>query len=274
MGARSYDDEEYLPWYRQPTPTWLELSAAARGVLVSVAMTLNHRTGEVHLRKGLPSLATLLRLPWEDIEPALSELLAAGKLEWDGSRFVLRDPEFLGRQRPRPKSPAERMRDLRARKATGVTPRDESDASDERSSRDGCDDIRSDQNRSDQIPQSPPKRRISAGTPLAVDLVAAYQDAISSETKIPCALSGPGPRGDLLAAAEAHAPKDSAQAILDWVYREAIAWVRQHRGREQFTGGWSPKHFLAWLNGGRKPPTSTGPPATGGASARARKELT
>lgn len=273
MGARSYDDEEYLPWYRQPTPTWLELSAAARGVLVSVAMTLNHRTGEVHLRKGLASLATLLRLPWSDLEPALTELLDAGKLEWDEARAVLRDPEFLGRQRPRPKTPAERMRDLRARRTNDVTTRDGCDASDERASRDGCDDIRSDQNRSD--PPKPPERRLSAGTALAVEIVEAYQASISSETKIPCALSGPGPRGDLLAAAEAHAPKGDAQAILDWVCREAIAWVRQHRGREQFTGGWSPKHFLGWLNGGKKPPADTGPPTNpGGASARARKELT
>lgn len=269
MGARSYDDEEYLPWYRQPTPTWLELSAAARGVLVSVAMTLNHRTGEVHLRKGLPSLATLLRLPWEDLEPALSELLATGKLEWDGARFVLRDPEYLGRQRPRPKTAAERMRDLRARRS-----RDESDASYERSSRDECDDKRSDQIRSDP-PKPPSDRHVSAGTALAVEVVEAYRDAITSETKIPCALSGPGPRSDLLAAVEAHAPKGNAQAILDWVSREAIAWVRQHRGREQFTGGWSPKHFLNWLNGGRKPPAGAGPPAAnGGASARARKDLT
>jgi hypothetical protein len=273
MTSRSYDDEEYLPWYRQPTPTWLELSAAARGVLVSVAMTLNHRTGEVHLRKGLPSLSTLLRLPWSDLEPAIAELLAAGKLEWDEGRSALRDPEFLARQRPRPKSPAERMRDLRARRANDVTPRDGCDASYERSSRDGCDDIRSDQIRSD--PPKPPDRRLSAGTPLAVEIVEAYQAAISSETGNPCALSGPGPRNDLLTAAEAHAPKDNAQAVLDWVCREAIAWVRQHRGRENFTGNWAPRHFLGWLNGGKKPPAAPpGHPTTGGASARARKELT
>jgi hypothetical protein len=274
MGARSYDDEEYLPWYRQPTPTWLELSAGARGVLVSVAMTLNCRTGEVHLRKGLPSIATLIRLEWADIEPAVAELLDTGKLEWDEARLVLRDPEFLARQRTRPKSGAERMRELRERRARGGRTRDGCDASDERSSRDGCDDIRSDQIRSDP-PKPPSDRRVSAGTALAVDVIETYRDAITSETKTPCALSGPGPRSDLLAAVEAHAPKDGAQSILDWVSREAIAWVRQHRGREQFTGGWAPKHFLGWLNGGKKPPAGAGPPAAnGGASARARKDLT
>jgi hypothetical protein len=270
MSARSYDTEEYLPWYRQPTPTWLELSAAARGVLVSVAMTLNHRTGEVHLRKGLSSLATLLRLPWEELEPALAELLAAGKLEWDGSRFVLRDPEYLGRQRPRAKTGAERTRMWRERSANDVTSRD---ACDEKPSRDVCDDKRSDQIRSD--PPNPPERRLSAGTPLAVEVVEAYQTAISSETGNPCALSGPGPRNDLLTAAEAHAPKGDAQAILDWVCREAIAWVRQHRGRENFTGNWAPRHFLGWLNGGKKPPAQPMTlQANGGASLRARKELT
>lgn len=124
-----YDDERFLLWFTRPTPTWLELSAAARGVAISVAMELNPRTGELTLRKGLASLATLLRLPWEVVEPAVAELIAAGKLEWDGARFALRDPEFADRRR---KSSADRMRDKRTRDRTPSQPppSDACDASD------------------------------------------------------------------------------------------------------------------------------------------------
>jgi hypothetical protein len=114
-----YDDETYLPWYRRPTPTWLELSAAARGVLVSVAMELNQKTGEVTLRRGLASLSTLVQIPWEQLEPAIAELIAKGKLEWDGSRFVLRDPEYADRKRPTSK---ERTQEYRSRKAKSDPP--------------------------------------------------------------------------------------------------------------------------------------------------------
>lgn len=95
-----YDDEEFLPWYRRPTVGWLELSAAARGVLVSISMELNPKNGTLVLRRGLPSLAVLLRLPWETIEPAVAELIATEKLSWNGSTFTLSDPEYLARKRP------------------------------------------------------------------------------------------------------------------------------------------------------------------------------
>lgn len=114
-----YDDEHFLLWFTRATPTWLELSAQARGVAISVAMELNPRTGKLTLRKGLPSLAVLLRLPWEVIEPALSELLAAGKLEWDGSTFTLFDPEHHDRRR---KTSTERVAEHRARRRSDTGP--------------------------------------------------------------------------------------------------------------------------------------------------------
>lgn len=110
-----YDDEHFLLWFTRPTPTWLELSAEARGVAISVAMVLNPKTGELPLRKGLASLARLVQIPWEKLEPALAELVAAEKLAWDGSRFVLSDPEFSDRKR---KTSADRMRDKRSRDRT------------------------------------------------------------------------------------------------------------------------------------------------------------
>ncbi len=113
-----YDDEHFLLWFTRPTPTWLELSAEARGVAISVAMALNPKTGELTLRKGLASLARLVQIPWEKLEPALAELIAADKLIWDGSRFVLSDPEFASRRR---KTSADRMRDKRDRDRTPST---------------------------------------------------------------------------------------------------------------------------------------------------------
>ena len=110
-----YDDEPFMLWFTRPTATWLELSAEARGVAISIAMTMaTGQSGSLTLRKGLPSLARVVQIPWEKLEPALSELIAAGKLEWDGSRFVLFDPEFANRKR---KSSADRMRDKRAKDA-------------------------------------------------------------------------------------------------------------------------------------------------------------
>jgi hypothetical protein len=137
--VRSYDDDEFLPWYRKATVGWLELSAIARGILVSVSMELNPKTGALHLRRGLGSLAILLRLPAEDVERGIAELIAAEKLAWNGSTFTLSDPEYMARKRS---SSADRMARKRARDAgvTDVTPCDASDVTrvtDKPS--DGCD---------------------------------------------------------------------------------------------------------------------------------------
>ncbi len=111
-----YDDEPFLLWFTRPTATWLELSAEARGVAISVAMEIGHgKSGGITLRKGLQSLETTIRIPWAKLEPALAELIAAGKLTWDGARFVLFDPEFADRRR---KTSADRMRDKRSRDLT------------------------------------------------------------------------------------------------------------------------------------------------------------
>ncbi len=119
---RTYDDEAFLPWYRRPSPTWLELSASARGTLVSVSMELSPKHGEITLRRGLASLAVLVRIPWDILEPALAELIAAGKLAWDGSRFVLSDPEYLDRARPTSK---ERVAKHRAGKVDAIREEDQ-----------------------------------------------------------------------------------------------------------------------------------------------------
>ena len=129
---RSYDDEEFIPWYREETPGWIELSMAERGALVSIAMRLNRKTGELPLRRGLESLAVLLRTPWGELEPLLRRLLDLGKLSWDAERLTLFDPEHAHRRR---RTSADRMRDKRERDRASEPPpssRDACDASDAR----------------------------------------------------------------------------------------------------------------------------------------------
>ncbi len=118
--ARDYEHDEWLPWYKEDTEGWLRLTLAARGAMAEIARKLNRR-GEIHLRRGLSSLAFLLRLRWEgELEPAIAELVFAGKVTWDGARFTLSDPDFEARRR---RSSADRMASKRARDKDKVTAR-------------------------------------------------------------------------------------------------------------------------------------------------------
>lgn len=117
--ARDREHDKWIPWYVDDTPGWLELSLAARGAMEGIARKLNDKTGTIVLRKGLPSLALLLHVSWSELEPAIAQLLATGKLTWDGSNFQLSDPDYLERRR---RSGAERTADWRARKKADVTP--------------------------------------------------------------------------------------------------------------------------------------------------------
>jgi len=115
--SRDYRHAKWVPWYIEDTQSWLELSLMARGAMAELARKFNAK-GEIHLRRGLSSLAFLLRVDWErELEPALAELIAVGKVTWDGARFVLADPQWVERQRM---GSAERMRDLRARRKSDV----------------------------------------------------------------------------------------------------------------------------------------------------------
>lgn len=144
-GAR-YESEEWLAWYRELTPTFAELTLAERGALVSIVMVLNPRTGEKPLRRGLSSLPSVLGdgVTWEDLEPALGRLIALGKLEWDGSNFVLKDPEYLVRKR---KTSAERTAEWRARKRDAGDTRDVTNVTPSHVTQTRSDQIRQDQTR-------------------------------------------------------------------------------------------------------------------------------
>lgn len=113
MNMRDREHDEWIPWYVEDTPGWLELSLAARGAMEGIARKLNRKTGQLALRRGLSSLAILLHVTWAELEPAIAELIAKGKVEWDGSRFLLSDPEYVERKR---RSGADRMADTRARR--------------------------------------------------------------------------------------------------------------------------------------------------------------
>lgn len=134
-----YRNADWLPWYVEDTPGWLELSLAARGAMAEIQRKLNRKTGSIELRRGLPSLAGLLRVRWADeLEPALGELLKAGKLTWDGDAGLLCDPDYLSRRRP---TSTERVRDHRKRGVAGTNetlhplpePREEKSRVDQRS---------------------------------------------------------------------------------------------------------------------------------------------
>jgi hypothetical protein len=290
----NYDEEHWIKVYTRDTAGWLSVTWQARGLALEIARKLPKKTGELSLgRRGLEALSGLLRAPWSEIEPFIQELIADGRLEYDAERQVIRDPGHVVRQGAIA-SGAERTRRWRGAKAAN-------DASPESSRRDAVtrgvtprDAVTShgdagvtprDQEKRREEKRDPPNpltgepgsaRRVNAGTALSTEVCEAYQRAIAAETKTPYALpAGRGPRDDLLSAINAHAPPDAPAArVLEWVRAEASDWVQQHRGREAFTGGWAPRHFLGWLNGGKKPPAETQRTGTeGGASARARRDL-
>jgi hypothetical protein len=137
--ARDREHDEWIPWYVEDTPGWLDLTLAARGAMEGIARKLNRKTGQLYLRRGLSSLAVLLHVRWEELEPALAELVSKGKVTWDGSHFVLADPDYVERKRrsgaDRVKAHRDRLKDslvthvtlpashpLLALPVTGVTP--------------------------------------------------------------------------------------------------------------------------------------------------------
>lgn len=119
--ARDREHDEWIPWYVDDTPGWIELSLAARGAMEGIARKLNRKTGKLSLRRGLPSLALVLHCRWEELEPALAELISKGKVTWDGALFVLADPEYLERRRAGSRERMARKRSRDAGDASDVT---------------------------------------------------------------------------------------------------------------------------------------------------------
>lgn len=117
---RDYEHEEFRPWYLADTARWLRLSLGARGLAAELVRKFD-RKGKLRLAEPA-DLEVLLRVPWSDLEPALNELVAAGRVIWDADARVLFDPDFETRMR---QGSAARMARLRARRASDAG--DESD---------------------------------------------------------------------------------------------------------------------------------------------------
>lgn len=121
----THDDRKFRPWYTPDTARWLRLSLAARGLIAELLRKWDDR-GEIRA-ESTEDIAILLRLDVAEVEPALAECIRAGRLQWDGTAGVLRDPDFAARMR---RSSKDWMRDKRAREKA------------EREAREGCDDSR------------------------------------------------------------------------------------------------------------------------------------
>lgn len=117
MTAR--DRGDWIPWYLADSASWLELSLAARGAAEGIARKMGRTSGELHLgSRGLRGLALLLGCSWEELEPAITELLSGPhpRLVLSEDQRVLIDPDHASRKRP---TSAERVRRHRARRADG-----------------------------------------------------------------------------------------------------------------------------------------------------------
>lgn len=157
MSGRSYEHVEFRPWYVPDTAGWLGLSLAARGLVAELVRKFDKR-GELAIRR-LEDLCILLRLSWDEVEPAIAELLSKGRLQWDESAGVLCDPDFVDRMRQgsaarmhrkrsaeserreassrksEPPSQVTRVTDVtRVTRVTDVTPSDACDGCDEKPS--------------------------------------------------------------------------------------------------------------------------------------------
>lgn len=123
-----YDSEEWVPWYIRDSARWLSLSLAARGAQAEIIRKLDKK-GRLRLRR-LEDLAVLLRVRWEgELEPAMGELLASGRVLYSEDAGVLEDPDFAARSRRA--AAAERQRQSRLlRRARD--PRSEQEAEEKR----------------------------------------------------------------------------------------------------------------------------------------------
>lgn len=83
---------DVMLWRRRRTARWQALSLSARGAVEGIVAASDER-GELQLPPdGLQALASVLGRPWEEVEPAIAEVLRVGKLVFDRERMVIVDP--------------------------------------------------------------------------------------------------------------------------------------------------------------------------------------
>lgn len=95
----NYEDEKFIKVYTRDTAAWLALPWQCRGLMLEISRKMPQLTGELSLgRKGLETLAALLRADWAEIEPFIRELIADGRIVYDEEQQLIRDPQHVERQ--------------------------------------------------------------------------------------------------------------------------------------------------------------------------------
>lgn len=116
---------DWIPWYVDDSPGWLALSLAARGAAEGIARKMGRRSGELHLgAHGLRGLAVLLRCSWEELEPALAELLGGPEPRFvvtEDQRLLI-DPQHEERKRETSRERTQRWRDKKAATSSAPPP--------------------------------------------------------------------------------------------------------------------------------------------------------
>lgn len=119
----NYEDEKFIKVYTRDTAAWLALPWQCRGLMLEISRKIPQLTGELSLgRKGLATLAALLRAEWSEIEPYVRELIADGRIEYDEQQQLIRDPQHVERQTAIA-STARRSQDYREREKSARPPR-------------------------------------------------------------------------------------------------------------------------------------------------------
>lgn len=264
--SRDYAHEEWIPWYTSDSAGWLELSLAARGAAEGIARKMGRDRDELPLgSRGIKALAALLGRPWEEVEPAILELLAPGpdgeppRLVYDATTRVLRDPQATHRRRPTStkrvqshrgkarvasQEPAETRVTVSPVSSCSETGRPVSSPSTLISS-----DLIS-LGRDPEPDRSPTPRRFATGTAHAVEALTVYVAAVKAITGKPFTLPrAPFHASDLCDLLNEYAPPGTAFEALDWLEATIAAWVKA--SDRKYAGGWAPSKLLAWLNADR-----------------------
>lgn len=277
MTMRSYDDDEFRPWYIRDTRRYLQLSLEARGLVAELLRKWDHHGRMVLSADPVGDLAYLLRIDEDTTRRAFVELTEPSgafpipRLHWDPSTATLSDPDFAARDR-RGKGAA-RTAKWRAQKeaaaaqaangndpsrdvtsvtsVTTITDRPQASLSGLVSSGLLGSDL--DLPRSEDPPQPPREDRdFAVGTAAAEVAREAFATGVAAATGKPFALArAPFHDRDLCALLNTHAPPDAATKsdILRWLPGVVAAW---YRTVEPATI--TPGKLLDWLNAGRQAP--------------------
>ena len=243
-----HENERWIKVYTRDTGGWLELSWQARGLALELSRKLD-ADGKLPLgRRGIQSLAGVVRGRWEDLRPFVDELLTDGRFEvLEGN--VLWDPEHKTRQSavssPALRKKLQRYRDALSRDVT----LSHAASRDVTRGHESHDQIRSEEIRSEEIPPTPR----GGGLVLGLDgeggeAWQAWKVGVGRATGKPVSDLHPRDKQDLVASSNAHAGGLRAEALMAWITATAETFAREVDGK---FGGFTTKRFREWLDAGR-----------------------